>query len=86
MEQVLEALYPDEPDYTSAKKLGAGALIYLQIIATSKDSLLASKATYLSSLINGNRSIDILKTALNSQYPDVGIAAADGIRNIVSKH
>jgi HEAT repeat protein len=86
MEQVLNILSPDEPNYQeAAAKLGPAALPHLEDLIKSEDSLLASKATYLTSLIDDDRTISILNKASKSKYPEVRIATANGIKNIITK-
>jgi HEAT repeat protein len=82
MQQVLDALSPDELDYNRAAKLGPDALPYLEHLVKTADPLLASKATYLSSLIADERSVTVLKIAAQSDYPEVRVAAAAGASNL----
>ena len=44
--------------------------------------MLASKATYLASLIGGEQSVRIVETAVQRPEPEVRIAAAFGVRNL----
>ena len=82
MQQVLDALSPDELDYNRAAKLGPVALPYLEHLVKTADPLLASKATYLSSLIADERSVTVLKIAAQSDYAEVRVAAAAGASNL----
>jgi HEAT repeat protein len=57
-------------------------LPHLDTLVKTADAMLASKATYLASLIQDERSINVLKTAASSKYPEVRVAAAAGARNL----
>jgi HEAT repeat protein len=81
-EQVRAALYPDEPDYEEASKLGPESLPYIEELVQEMDPAFASKAAYLASLIQHDQSIAILKEAAQSSYPEVRVAAAAGVRNL----
>ena len=86
MKQVRNELEPDEPDYLkAAASLGIEALPHLEEIVKSGDVLLASKAAYLASLIPDEKSIAVLKTASESNFPEVRAAAAFGSRNIAQE-
>ena len=60
MEQVRAYLDAEEVNYSEAARLGSGALPHLQRLAQSPDVMLASKATYLASLIHGDLTPQIL--------------------------
>ncbi len=81
-QQVIDMLNPDEPNYPEAAKLGPDALPHLDTLVKTADPLLASKATYLASLIQDEQSIDVLKAAAQSNHPEVRVAAAAGARNL----
>jgi HEAT repeat protein len=82
MEQVLAELNRDEPDYLEAAQLGPEALPHLEMLVKSPDSLLASKATYMASLIHDEKSVAILRIAAHSNFPEVRVAAAAACRNV----
>ena len=82
MQQVLDALNPDEPNYAQAAHLGPEALPHLENIIKTGQPMIASKAAYLVSLIQDKRSTDILKTAAMSKHTVVRVAAAAGTKNI----
>jgi hypothetical protein len=82
LEQVLQVLFPEEPDYSNAKKLGWEALSHLRSLVTGADPMLASKAAYLASLIKSDQSQDVLRIAAQSRDPIVRVAAAAGVRNL----
>jgi hypothetical protein len=81
-QQVIDMLNADEPNYPEAAKLGPDALPHLDTLVKTADPLLASKATYLASLIQGEQSLDVLRAAAQSNHPEVRVAAAAGARNL----
>ena len=81
MEQILDELSPDEPDYEKASQLGVNALPHLEILIKT-NPLLAAKATYLASLIQDERSVSILMLAANSSNREVRVTAAHASRNL----
>lgn len=85
MQQVRAALDPDEPDYRRAAGLGPDALPYLERLVRGKDVLLASKATYLASLIDDPRSPAVIEAAAKSRDPALRVAAAAGARNLPAR-
>lgn len=85
MQQVRAFLDTEEPNYLKASQLGSGALPHIIKLLKEADPLLASKATYLASLISDIGSEAILKEAAKSTYPEVRIAAAAGARNLNSQ-
>jgi hypothetical protein len=84
MKDVRAALDPEEPKYDEAKKLGPEALPHLETLVQSGDTMLASKATYLASLIKDAKSADIVKTAAESDDPAVRVAAAAATSNLAA--
>jgi hypothetical protein len=76
IDQVLEAIYPEEPSYVQAAELGPDALPLLDRIAQGDDPMLASKAVYLAGSIGGGESLEILKKAVKSREVTIRIAAA----------
>jgi len=84
MKDVRAALDPEEPNYERAAKLGAEALPHLQKLVSSGDSMLASKATYLASLIKDEKSPDIVASAARSDDPAVRVAAAAAASNLTA--
>lgn len=81
-EVVSAVLNADEPDYTEAAKLGPDVLPHLDTLVKTADPLLASKAAYLASLIKHETSVEILKSAAKSKYPEVRVAAASSAKNL----
>ncbi|MDX6533477.1 MAG: hypothetical protein QOF68_1221 [Gaiellales bacterium] len=82
MEAVRAALDPEEPDYGNAAKLGPEALPHLEALVDSGDTMLASKATYLASLIQGPGSADVVAKAAQSDDAAVRVAAAAAVTNL----
>jgi hypothetical protein len=84
MNDVKAALDPEEPNYEKAAKLGAEALPHLEALVSSGDTMLASKATYLASLIKDDKSSDIISAAAQSDDPVVRVAAAAAASNLTA--
>ena len=84
MKDVRAALDPEEPNYPKAAKLGADALPHLEVLVSSGDTMLASKAAYLASLIKGAKSADIVRTAAQHDEPAVRVAAAAAASNLAA--
>ncbi|CUU54898.1 HEAT repeat-containing protein [Parafrankia irregularis] len=82
MNDVRARLDPEEVDYTSAARLGAEALPLLAELVRGNDTMLASKAAYLASLIPGEERLPVLGAAAASPHPRVRVAAATGLRNL----
>lgn len=81
--KVREMINLDEPDYEAlAKRLGPAAIPHLQTIVKGSDPMLASKATYVVSLIPDVKSADVLTIAAKSPQATVRIAAASAVRNL----
>lgn len=82
MEDVRDALNPEEPDYAQAAQLGPDALPHLETLVRTAGSMLASKAVSLASMIPGPRSEALLQEAARSPRPELRVAAAAGARNL----
>lgn len=82
MSDIRAHLDPDEVDYNAARRLGAEALPLLNELAGGDDPMLASKATYLASLIPGKGRLPVLAMAATSRHATVRVAAASGLRNL----
>jgi len=82
MQQVLDVLNPDEPNYLQAANLGPEALPYLENLIKTGQPMIASKATYLVSLIKDKKSVDILKVAAMNKNPVIRVAAAAASKNL----
>jgi len=82
MKDVRTWLDAEEVDYNKAKTLGAAALPFLMELVQGGDLGLASKATYLTSLIKSPKSAAVLAKAAARSEPVVRVAAASAIRNL----
>jgi HEAT repeat protein len=82
MEDVRRVLDPEEPNYEAAAKLGTEALPHLQALVAGKDSMLASKAAYAASMLQGAAGEDVVRTAARSHDLVVRVAAAAAARNL----
>ena len=82
MRDVRAWLDPDEVDYVNAKKLGPGAIPFLMELVQGGDLGLASKATYLASLIRSEQSAAVLEAAVARNEPALRVAAASAMRNL----
>jgi HEAT repeat protein len=82
MQQVLARLDTDEPDYAALATLGPEAVPHLKVLVRSDDPGIASKATYLASLIESDESLEVVEAATASPHETVRIAAASGLRNL----
>ena len=80
MKDVRKVLDPDEPDYAAAAKLGKEAVPHLDQLVRGDDVMLASKAAYAASLIQGGAKT--VATAAGSKNPVVRVAAAAAARNL----
>jgi HEAT repeat protein len=82
MNDVRRVLDPEEPNYDAAAKLGPDALPHLQALVTGPDSMLASKAAYAASLLEGASGESVVRAAAQSRDPVVRVAAAAAARNL----
>jgi len=85
LEQVRAALDPEEVNYGAAAKLGPEALPHLAVLARGPDMMLASKAIYLASLIQGPGAEQIVEEAAVHPEPAMRVAAATGLKNFKSE-
>jgi len=82
-DQVLAALYPDEPDYEeAARRLGPDAAPLLLELVEGDDLGLASKAASLAGLLGTNRSVEVVAAAARSPQPVLRVAAAAALSNV----
>jgi HEAT repeats len=82
MKRVRAALDPEEPDYAAAAQLGPDAVPHLQTLIQGDDPMLASKAVYLASLIQDERTPDLVRQAAQHDDPVIRVAAASAARNM----
>jgi hypothetical protein len=82
-EDVVNALLPEEPDYTGAAlALGAEALPILEELEAGDDIALAVKGTYLAGLLPGGRGSHVVRAAAESDNALLRAAAASTVRNL----
>ncbi|MCB5169214.1 HEAT repeat domain-containing protein [Streptomyces bambusae] len=82
METVRQALEPEEPDYAAAARLGPGSLPHLRELARGADLMLATKAVYAASLLDGDQGGDVVEGAARSGEPLLRVAAAGAAVNL----
>ncbi|MET4589301.1 hypothetical protein [Arthrobacter sp. 754] len=82
MEAVLEVLEPDEPNYDKAASLGPDALPHLKTLVMGNDPMLAAKAAYAASLLEGDQGKDVVAAAAHSETASVRVAAAAAATNL----
>ena len=76
MQDVINQLDREEPDYDQAARLGEEALPHLMALIQGSDLGLAVKAASLAGLINADQSTTALKIASDHAQPVVRVAAA----------
>jgi HEAT repeat protein len=86
MREVRAWLDPDEPNYARAKSLGPAALPFLMELVRGGDLGLASKATYLASLIASDKSVEVIEAAIKTEEPLLRVAAASGLQHLKPAH
>ena len=82
MSDVRRVLDPEEPNYADAARLGEEALPHLAALVASEDHMLASKAAYAASLLEGAAGADVVRAAARSGDPVLRVAAAAAARNL----
>jgi HEAT repeat protein len=86
MKDVRLWLDPDEPNYAGATSLGPAALALLLELVRGGDLGLASKATYLASLIASDKSVEVIEAAAKRNEPLLRVAAASGLQHLRPAH
>lgn len=87
LEEVRDAVSGEEPNYPwLAKLLGTDALSALTELFRIADPLLASKTTYLASVIGGTGALPIMEMAAGHADPTVRVSVAAGARNLQEGH
>lgn len=81
IQDVVNQIDREEPDYTQAARLGPEALPFVRQIIQGNNIALASKAAFLAGQIRGKGSLQILKIAARHPNPVVRVAAAASARN-----
>jgi HEAT repeat protein len=85
LDEVRKRINLDEPDYDElAATLGTEAVPMLTALIDDQDSAVASKATYLLSMIPGPKSLAGIEKAARSHDENVRVAAAAGLGNVPS--
>lgn len=82
LQDVVNQLDREEPDYTQAARLGPDALPFVRQLIQGDDIALASKAAFLAGHISGNDSLQALEIASRHPDPVVRVAAAASARNV----
>ena len=82
MQQVLNQLEREEPDYVQAAKLGAEALPHILALLQETRPGIAAKAAFLAGAINAEGSGAVLVIAARHPEPVVRVAAAATARNL----
>jgi hypothetical protein len=84
MEQVINQLDREEPDYAQAAQLGSEALQHLITLIQGGNLGLAAKAASLAGIINASQSADALEIAARDPEPVVRVAAAASAKNLTN--
>lgn len=84
MEQVVNQLDRDEPEYGQAAQLGAEALPHLITLVQVGNSDLAAKAASLAGIIDAPESVDVLEIAARHPEPVVRVAAAASAKHLTN--
>src|SRR4051812_45785552 len=82
MQDVLKVLEPDEPHYREVAALGPESLPHLRTLVEGDDAMLASKAAYAASLLEGDQGQDVVLAAARSDAAIVRVAAAGAAVNL----
>src|SRR5262245_46638628 len=82
MSEVRALLDPEEPKYQEVAALGSAALPHLRKLAGNPDPMIASKATYAASLLEGSTGADVVRTAAQHTDSIVRVAAAAAAANL----
>jgi len=82
LQDVVNELDREEPDYTQAARLGAEALPFLRELIQGNNLAIASKAAFLAGQINGEGSLQVLEVAAQHPNPVVRVAAAASAKNV----
>jgi HEAT repeat protein len=75
-------LDPEEPNYEAVGQLGLEALPHLEALVAGDDPMLASKAAYAASLLEGAAGREVVLAAARSDDLTVQVAAASAARNL----
>src|SRR5689334_2782124 len=81
IQDVVNQLDREEPDYRQAARLGPDALPFVRQLIEGDNIALASKAAFLAGQIRGAGSLQVLEIASRHPNPVVRVAAAASARN-----
>jgi hypothetical protein len=81
IQDVVNQLDREEPDYRQAARLGPDALPFVRQLIEGNNVALASKAAFLAGQISGAGSLQVLEIASRHPNPVVRVAAAASARN-----
>lgn len=84
IDQVINQLDREEPNYTQAAQLGAEAIPHLVTLIQGENLGLAAKAASLAGIINAEQSATALDIAAQHPDPVVRVAAAASVQNLTS--
>lgn len=82
MKAVLEVLEPDEPNYDKAASWGPDSLPHLRTLVQGDDPMLAAKAAFAASLLEGDQGKDVVAAAAHSEMASIRVAAAAAANNL----
>jgi len=81
IQDVVNQLDREEPDYTQAARLGPEALPFVRQLIQGDNVALASKAAFLAGQISGEGTLQVLEIASRHPDPVVRVAAAASAKN-----
>jgi hypothetical protein len=81
IQDVVNQLDREEPNYAQAARLGPDALPFVRQLIQGDNVALASKAAFLAGQISGEGSLQVLEIASRHPDPVVRVAAAASARN-----
>lgn len=84
IEDVINQLDREEPNYRQAARLGAEAVPYLITLIQGQNLGLAAKAASLAGIINAEQSVTALEIAAQHPEPVVRVAAAATAQNLTN--
>ncbi|MCC5638534.1 HEAT repeat domain-containing protein [Nostoc sp. CHAB 5844] len=82
LEQILNYLDREEPDYENAAQLGPEALPHLMRLVQGENVTFAALAASLAGLIKSEQSAEVVEMATRHPEPVVRVAAAAALRNL----
>jgi hypothetical protein len=84
LQDVIDQLDREEPDYTQAARLGPDALPLSASSSRANNIALASNAAFLAGQINGEGSVQVLEVAAHHPDPVVRVAAAGSAKDVTN--